>query len=462
MSRVQLTVIAIFWIASIQLYSQGKALSVEMAGKTVPTPSSQVESEISEKVGEKKSPDFQDLLVLFKHPEVLKGEREVRRWEREKKLSLSSWFPSFSASFQWEDAKKMGHPTLGRQDQSRSISRASVDQLLFDFGEGYFDYQAAVEEWKGVRVKLYETSDRVLYEGLSSALREHLLEKLLDQAIASEKNFLKQKELEQQKVDGGQGFSTDVLQVEVQYLGAVAKVRQAKLDHESAREAVERWWGRAGYRSDNSLLDRLETLISQSPIPKGEGLIPWMSTAPSLVKNSHDQRVMLLNKKSLMGGIWGPTVSLRLLTQHGEELGGVNSYDREDRVSIQAELPLNLGGTSIDEVASLGLQMEMLAEEGFALEKELVEDLRVAQMTFEAQEDLVETRKKQMAVSEEYLLKAEKERLMGRRSLIDVLNGELLRLQAESEVERARIDRVIAWCRFYQLSGRLGQTLGLQ
>ena len=457
--RIGVTVVALQVLLVNWLHSEGNSLDVELAGKKVEAPEV-MEPDVD--LGRPKNPEFNELLVLFEHPEVLKVEREVERWKREKKISLAPWFPNFSASFQWEDSTKYDHPTLGEQDQSRSVSRLSVDQLLFDFGEGYFQYQTAVEEWKGIQAKLYETCDRIIYEGLSAGLKSLLQKKLLDQAIASEKNFLEQKGLEQQKVKGGQGFSTDVLQVEVQHLGALAKVQQASLDHASALEGVVRWWGKDGMSFSEEFLVRIESLMEETPLPEPSELADWVDGAPALLQNRHERLAMSSRKYSMMGGRWGPKVSLRLVSQRGEELGGVGSYDREDRVSLQAELPLNLGGTFIDEVASVGLQLESLVEEGRGLARETLKDLKVGILTLKTKSELVKTRRDQMRIAQKYLEGAEKERLMGRRSLIDVLNGELLRLQAESEMEIARVERVLAWSRVLQLCGRLGQTFSLQ
>ena len=446
---------------SFVLNAEEKTLDIELTGEKVNTPDFVELPERVQEVEEKKT-GFEFLSALLEHPEVSRAELDVERWKREKKIALAPWLPNLSASFQWEDATKYNHPTLGDQDQSRSVTRASVDQLLFDFGEGYFQYQVAAEEWKGKKAELFATRDRVIFEGVGSVLQALLQEKLLDQAIASEENFLKQKELEEQKVKGGQGFSTDVLQVEVQHLGAVAKVHQTRLDLNSAREKVSRWWGESAVLAETKLLEKLEELMSKTSVPSREGMADWIGGAPAILENRHAQQAMQSRKKAMMGGRWGPKVSLRFLTQRGEELGGVGSYDREERVSVQAELPLNLGGTSIDEVASLGVQLEALAEQGRVLEREIREGLQVALLTFRAKEELVSTRRDQMDVAQRYLEGAEKERLMGRRSLIDVLNGELLRLQAESEMERARIDRVLAWSRLFQLGGRLGQILSLK
>lgn len=452
---VKLTLLAILSLSLQGICAEEKTLEVELTGSEAGV----VQEAPQHEPSQGKEEAWLGLKHLLRHPEILQVERELERWAREKRIALSPWFPNLSASFQWEDSKKYDHPTLGTQEQSRSVSRASVDQLLFDFGEGYFIYQSAVEEWRGARAKLHGTTDRVLYEGLAAALRALLQEKLLSQARASAANFLKQKELEQQKVKGGQGFSTDVLQVDVQYLGAVAKVRQAKLDYDSAMEGVSRWWGEAPLDGGQKWLGRLEKLIAETHLPEGDDLEDWVVSSPALLENRYEQSALLYRKKGLMGGRWGPKVSLRFVSQRGEELGGVGSYDREDRVSLQAELPLNLGGTSVDEVLSMGAQVEALQEKRRALKKELFEDVRVARLTLDAKGDLVATRRSQVAVAQKYLEGAEKERLMGRRSLIDVLNGELLRLQAESEMERARVDRVLAWGRFLQLVGRLGQVL---
>jgi adhesin transport system outer membrane protein len=96
-----------------------------------------------------------------------------------------------------------------------------------------------------------------------------------------------------------------------------------------------------------------------------------------------------------------------------------------------------------------------------------LEDLRkrVEERVAEAWQDLLTTRENarllrdQALILEEFLDLAKRERLLGTRSLLDVLNGEVGHLNALSNAVSAETDRAIAFYNLFYAMGRLDLDL---
>ena len=88
-----------------------------------------------------------------------------------------------------------------------------------------------------------------------------------------------------------------------------------------------------------------------------------------------------------------------------------------------------------------------------------IEEGRNAWSGWQSARERVEFLSNQVSMAASFLELARKERELGRRSLLDILNGEIGLINAQSDVTAARIDETIAAYRLMRATGQLSPEL---
>lgn len=84
-----------------------------------------------------------------------------------------------------------------------------------------------------------------------------------------------------------------------------------------------------------------------------------------------------------------------------------------------------------------------------------MEEARNAWVSWETSRERADHLRNQVRIAERFLELARKEREMGRRSLLDILNGEVGLINAQSDATAAGIDEIIAAYRLLRATGQL-------
>lgn len=310
--------------------------------------------------------------MAAQHPRLLDSLHRLNELEAGLRRRFTVFFPQLSLGARWDREKTEAHPTNANRENSNHSTSIVLDQLLFDFGESFSDIAYGRLLLEEAEAAFEVTLNNVLHEMISSALRYELQKILVEHDRSSEQNFLKQKEIEASKVDRGQGFATDVLQVEVQGMGASARVVQSELALEEAQQTFERWWGSSV--PPRGFLEQIEKLMKGNPLPETlQGVRSAWKCSPAyrrdfarLEAKEKEGRALLLNR-------FTPSLRASLEHRRGEELAGLGSHEKENSAALVLSFPLQVA--SYHEWRANQEQEESLRWQLRDLELELTQEL---------------------------------------------------------------------------------------
>jgi len=339
-------------------------------------------------------------------------------------------------------------------DKTRDMQRLAAKQLLYDFGQGGAGISRAKAGLARAESELAAVRQDVMLQGLTAYLDVLRNRERVRLARESEKRIMELTGIEETLVNKGAGLASDVLQAKSQLAGARAQLVRAQGQLALSRNRFVAVFGQ----------EPTEELLSTLTPP----VTPFDKTPSSLeeaektaFENSIELMVAQFNvemaRQDVSGVKAGYFPKLHLVGEAERENNdqGVSGERKELRGMVELTWDIFSGGK----------QQALAREARSALTDHQLrqEDLRnrVEERVAGAWQDLLTTRENaallrdQALILEEFLGLAKRERLLGTRSLLDVLNGEVGHLNALSEAVSAETDRAIALYNLFYAMGSL-------
>lgn len=311
-----------------------------------------------------------------------------------------------------------------------------VQPLLF--GSQRAVYRKDKIAYLSARVDGSITRQELILNGVTSYLRLKQAEKDVEYARASVENIKKQTEMEDSRVAKGGGVSTDVLQSKAQLLRAQAQLMRAEGQLVGAGNTVERVFSRP-VTSISSL--QKADLTAGNPIPadlqQAEDVAIKLSPhlkAADLDVQTAEAVVSFKRYENL------PKINGVLEYNTMDNYSGVEGIREQNTAKIELRYSFGLGMSSINEARSARQGLVSAEEKVIDIRKQVLQQVRNAWQSLRTAKDTAEVLRNQEAIAEEFLTLARKERTLGRRSLLDVLNGETILINARSEAASAEAD----------------------
>jgi len=423
-----------------------------------------------------------------KHPSVRSAQALVRSAKDQVSVSLGVYYPDLNLSIDQSFTKLENHNSTDPSQEQRDVS-ASISQLIYDFGKSTIDIKIAFEEVRRREYELESAKQNILIEGLEVCLDYSNTWQQIDFEAQSADNFKRQMDLEATKVQKGQGYSTDVLQAEAQWLGA--KNRQLQLEAELQRHKhnFEALFGTQvsvdvlngelirkvdlefpsefqNASSSNTLNTtsanlNLEVLTHANSALKLNTTNPISSLIhqnPLLLSLKTAIEIQHLRRSALKRNRFSPQLSSVLASELNQTDSRTNPFQRETSASLQLNFPFNLGFTSLDEISALSERIYSLQQDYENEQRNLLKALKDHLVNWNVALQSRALLERQVLISRKFLDGAEKERTMGRRSLIDVINGELILIRAKSSLEQAEIQALRSYFRYLSTIGILSPS----
>ncbi len=353
------------------------------------------------------------------------------------------------------------NPIIGdNTNLTRTYGEARINQLITDFGgtTGRINQSEVVlaiekENLNGVR-------QDVLLNGITSYLGLIRAEKTLKFAEQSEANIKTQTGMEETMVKYGAGLSSDVLQAKSQLASAKARVA---LNMGELAFADHRFKAVFGYSGKNMVGDFTIPSDQNEKIPTAidEAVaIAWQNNPRLIAAQLEIER--LIQEKRINASNNYPKFNLFAEAYYRDDYRGAEG-EREEAV-LGAEFTYNLYNGGSDRARVEAVSREIIeTRDRYAETRKLIEEevsnawqeLLTARERFQYLQD-------QAIIVGEFLEFARRERKLGKRSLLDVLAGEVDHLNAQSNAVAAGIDIHVASYRLFYAMGKLDIDLLVQ
>ena len=343
-------------------------------------------------------------------------------------------------------------------NEVRDTQMLTARQLLFDFGRSGAGISRAQYGLARAESELTAVRQEIMFRGITACLEVLRHRERLRLARESEQRIVEQTGIEETLVTKGAGLASDVLQAKSQLAGARAQRVSVEGQLAIARDRFETVFGLEPTEEFMAALELPEVPFGRAPSSQAE------ATSMAL-ESSVEVQVARFNvemaRQDVAGAKAGYFPRFHLVgqaeRQHNDQ--GIEGTRNELRGMVELTW----------DVFSGGKQQALTREARSALsDHELrLDDLRnrVEEHVAEAWQERVTTRENarllrdQAQILDEFLDLAKRERLLGTRSLLDVLNGEVGHLNALSNAVSAETDRAIALYSLFYAMGRLDLDL---
>lgn len=343
---------------------------------------------------------------------------------------------------------------LDTTNKVRDMQRLAAKQLLFDFGQGGAGISRAKAGLARAEAELSAVRQEIMLQGLTAYLDVLRNTERVRLARESEKRIMDLTGIEETLVNKGAGLASDVLQAKSQLAGARAQLVRVEGQLELSKN---RFMAVFGVEASQDFLSGLTPPSVPFELTPGS-LEEAEATA---FENSFEIMAAQFNvemaRQDVSGAESGYFPKLHLVGEAERENNDQGASGERKELRGMVELTWD--------IFSGGRQQALTREARSALSdhQSRLQDLqnRVEEKVAGAWQNLLTTRENaallrdQAVILEEFLDLAKRERLLGTRSLLDVLNGEVGYLNALSEAISAETDRAISLYNLFYTMGRL-------
>lgn len=330
---------------------------------------------------------------------------------------------------------------VGREDQeninasdtlltARQLS-LSVTQKLWDFGATSAGIERSRIEKREFALREEVARQDLLLRALIAHLNVLQAREVVSFAIESEDNLAEQAKVERQRIEAGSGAETDLLQVRSRLAGA--KIRRV-----SAQRAValaENFYQRVyGYGPDEASLGEIPELPANA-IPTSVDEAVELALSRNLLMRVARLRTdqLLETAKQTEAESYYPSLDLIGEINYKNDVDGTEGFERDAIGKVELSFPFNLGLTAMNTVKATDLAHEAGIYRLNDLQAQIEQQVRDSWEDYRTAVRSLALAAEQVDLTADFLELAKEERKIGKRSLIDVITGETLYLDAQAD-----------------------------
>lgn len=330
-----------------------------------------------------------------------------------------------------------------------------LQQQLYTGGRRSGEVQRARAGVEGARHNLRGTEQDILLAAIDAYLSVRRDAEIVRLRIDHVSGLERQVNGVRRRLEVGEVSRTDVAQAQTRLAGARAALARAEAELESSRARYELVVGHAP-----------ETLapapIPEAPASLDNAVREAEARHPDILQAMADRRAARAQVRVEQSGL-RPQVSIAGRYEYAEESSQEN--DRLEGASAVAQLsvPLYEGGFTRSRTRQSRINVERASARIEAARREVVANVIASWNNLEAGRDIVAAAREQVEAADSALQGAERERGLGLRSTIDVLNAEEERRDALIALARADAEAAFAAFRLLAATGQLTvNVLGLK
>lgn len=367
------------------------------------------------------------------------------------KAAWGGWYPELTVSAS-SGYEKVGKPDAADTSLAAKELDITVNQLIYDFGRTDALIGQARLRQEQASVAIDATRQNVLLEAAAAYANLVRASEALSYARKSEENIRRQTGLEESRIELGGGYSTDVLQAKTQLAGATARRTRAEMALEVAANRFRNVFNRTPERLSTFSMPRYPA----QRIPQAvEQAVEIAKNANPTLKNAALQS-QIAREQSKFERAKGFFPRAELIAEHKskQDVAGTAGYRQEDGIKAQISMPFNLGMTAVNTLRAAQYASGATELRQVDTAENVEEVIRNAWQNLNNAKATALALRNQANLANEFLELARKERKLGTRSLLDVLNGETVYFNAQADAVSAEADVVIA---AYTLLNAMGQ-----
>lgn len=399
-------------------------------------------------------------------PELLNTHDLIRAAEQRRdraiflqRAALGGYFPKLdirvNAGPEWVDKIEDENTSL-----TRNYEKVSLNQLITDFGNttGRIDQSKIVITIE--KENLNSVRQDVLLNGITAYLGLIRAEKTLGFAKQSEENISSQTGMEETMVEYGAGLSSDVLQAKSQLASAKARVASNFGDLVFADNRFKAVFGYSAKQMAESF--NVPPLIEKKlPDSLDEAVaLAWNHNPRLVVAQLEIDR--LAQEERINKSRYYPELSAFAEGTRREDYLGYEGVREEGLIGAELTYNLYNGGSDKARVEASIKEMNEARDKYADTRKLIEEEVANAWQVLETAKERFTYLRDQAAIVGEFLEFARQERKLGKRSLLDVLAGEIDHLNAQSDAVAAGVDIHVATYRVFHAMGKLDLDLLVQ
>ncbi len=393
-----------------------------------------------------------ELTALAREHPLIKGAGEDRiSAQQQVKVSRSALLPNvlLTAGTGYEDQARPGGVEF---DFIKQTSLISVRQLLFDFGaaRGALETSQILEQQAGVRAT--QTSQDVLLAGIRAYFNYVFASERVVLARESEQSVATTRDLEQKKLDAGRGSQANVFQAESQRIGAETRVIQAEGEQEIAANSYERLFGHLPPAYESMEKTQQPSIGLPENLEKATKMA--LEREPGLIFARKNYEAAS-SETDVAKAAYYPRFELVAESEYRNDDRGIQGTFKENRLLLRLQYDFDLGFSQRNEVASARARQRSAGHANENQQRVTKESVRNAWERHEMAVKRYELARRQASKAEEFLELARQERDLGKRTLQDILGGELLLLNARTSLAQARAELTVASYVILRATGQL-------
>ncbi len=292
----------------------------------------------------------------------------------------------------------------------------------------------------------------MILQGITAYINIVKARERLQTALYSEERIKKLTGIEKALVKKGAGLTSDVLQAKSQLAGAMAQKVEARGDLNIAKNRFEAVFYHFPtlYEINNFITTKLP--VDKLPGNLNDAIKKAIANNPEIKITQYDLNLSRKRIK-ISKSAYFPTLSLFAKAIDADNNSGTLGFRRDYSAGLELNYNIFRGGSDTAAIKSAVANKSAAAthlEHAYNLVTEHVRNSWEQLSTLKLREELLF---QQADILNNFLTLAKKERKMGTRSLLDVLNGEVNYINAKGAAIAAREDTKIA---AYNLLFRMG------
>ncbi len=372
------------------------------------------------------------------------------------KVTLGDWYPELNIAAAY-GAERQLKPTVSDTAMVTRDADITITQLLWDFGKTNADVRQSALVIDQTQAVLETVLQDVLLRGVTAYLNVTRNVRSLDFARRSEANIKKQTELENALVESGKGFSTDVLQAKARLAGAESRRIVSFGGLEVAKNEFRAVFERQPQAPENWVIP--ETPQASLPPTLEDAIAIAFDNNPGLRAEVIGTQIAAETINSTRSSEFYPTLKGVLEQYYKKDYAGTVGYQRQSEARIELNFPFNLGLTSVNTLRASKKDHSATVRRVADRRDVIEQQTRNAWINLETARLTTTALKNQAEIVQRFLKDAREERKAGRRTLLDVLDGETQLLNALSDAAAAEVDEAVAGYTLLAAMGRLSPTL---
>ncbi len=392
--------------------------------------------------------------VVVEHDLVQAAEAGKDAAEQNVRRAVGEWYPHVNATV--EAGREAIDPPGDRRSTTynRNYQKIRASQLIHDFGRTGSGIDRAKIELDRSEAEIRATRQNLILQGIAAYLDVYRQVERLRLARESEQRIVDLTGIEETLVTRGAGLASDVLHAKSQLAGAKALSVRAE---GRFKNAINRFRTVFGFELTDQQISQMQVpyrSLDNIPLTIDEALVLAGENSIDLYLAARDIEVARQEIR-LRESRYYPRLHLVGEAKRRENDIGVRGLRTEALAMVELNWELFSGGKDMAAVSQARHSLTEMEKKKNDLEQLVQERVMSAWQSLITSKENSRYLWDQVSILEEFLELAQRERRLGTRSLLDVLNGEVTHLNALSNAISADIDQELAMYNMLYAMGRL-------